>query len=85
MHAAALLGLALLIAQQQPDTRDSRISFPDPPPTGSYVVDEAGLLDASQEREINAIAAEQWRLRRVPIVVVTLRSLDAHDASGYTV
>jgi len=82
LQHAALLCLALLIAPQQ---GDSKISFPARPPAGSYVVDEAELLDDVQEREINAIAAEQMRLRRVPMLVVTIRSLDDHDAAGYTI
>jgi len=81
MHAA-LLGLMLLAAPQR---ADSPVSFPDRPPAGSYVVDEADLLDPRQESEISAIADEQMRLRRVPILVVTIRSLADHDADGYTI
>jgi uncharacterized protein len=76
------LGLSLLVFQQEGGLQ---VSFPDRPPAGTYFVDEAGLIDAERERAINEIAAEQMRLRNIPILVVTIPSLDGYGAAGYTV
>ncbi|MDQ3951005.1 MAG: TPM domain-containing protein [Gemmatimonadota bacterium] len=77
-----LLGLSLLVFQQP---SSSQVSFPDRPTAGTYFVDEAGLIDAERRRAINEIAAEQMRLRNIPILVVTIPSLVAHEAAGYTI
>jgi uncharacterized protein len=77
-----LLGLSLLVFQQE---AGSQVSFPDRPAAGTHVVDEAGLIDAERRRAIDEIAAEQMRLRNIPILIVTIPSLAAHDAAGYTI
>jgi uncharacterized protein len=81
MHTL-LLGLSLLVFQKE---AAPQVSFPDPPAAGTYVVDEAGLIDAERRRAINEIAAEQTKLRNIPILVVTIPSLAAHGAAGYTI
>jgi uncharacterized protein len=77
-----LLGLSLLGFQQE---GGPQVSFPDRPAAGTYFVDEAGLIDAEKGRAINEIAAEQMRLRNIPILVVTIPSLVAYGAAGYTI
>lgn len=60
-------------------------TFPEKPASDSFFADEAGLIGDAEGREINGIAAALLREEKVPLVVVTIRSLAAHDAAGYTI
>lgn len=58
-------------------------SVPAPPPPRHYVVDEAGLLEGASIRLIDSIGV--WRERAgMPLYVLTIRSLAAHDSSDAT-
>lgn len=60
-------------------------TFPPKPDPKNFYVDEAGLLTESAAQSINKIAGTLWQEERVPIIVVTINSLQAHDAVGHTI
>ena len=60
-------------------------SFPAPPAPGRFISDAAGLIGATDGAEIERIAAALFAERGYPIAVVTIRSVAAQGASGYTV
>ncbi len=63
----------------------SAATFPEKPPAEHFYRDEAGLIREAEGRELDRIAAELLKEEQVPIIVVTIESLAAHDAAGYTV
>lgn len=70
---------SLLLALQA-----TAVTIPDRPAAGSYVVDQANLLDARSIADINATAAKSDRRGR-PIYVVTIVSLAEQDAQALTI
>jgi uncharacterized protein len=74
--------LALLVATT---TARADVTFPTPPPEGIFVVDEADLVSDDDETAINADCATLLEERRIPIIVVTIPSLDDYDAGGLSV
>ena len=61
------------------------VSFPDKPPKEHFYVDEAALIGEAEGKEIDRIAGELLKEEKVPIIVVTIQSLAAHDAASYTI
>ncbi len=53
-----------------------------PPPEGEYVLDYAGLIDPEDEQEINEIAAASLAEKAIPIVTVTIESMDQYGGGG---
>jgi uncharacterized protein len=62
-----------------------QVTFPDRPAAENFYVDEAGLIARSEGRAINEVAGALLRDHQVPLVVVTISSLAAHNAPGYTI
>lgn len=60
-------------------------TFPAKPPAENFYVDEAGLIAESERAAINETAKALLRDHHVPIIVVTIPSLAAHNARGYTI
>lgn len=61
------------------------VQFPPKPPTSDYFVDQAGLIAPAEREEINRIAASLLVGEDVPIIVVTIQSLQSYGAAGYTI
>jgi uncharacterized protein len=61
------------------------VTFPEKPAKGRFYVDEAGLIDAAEGKEIDEIAAALLKEEQVPLIVVTIKSLMSHEAAGYTI
>ena len=61
------------------------IRFPTPPPPGTFVVDEAGLLKPAQVAEVTNTASALMASERLPLYVVTVSSLASCEASGETI
>jgi uncharacterized protein len=61
------------------------VSFPDKPSKEHFYVDEAALIGTAEGGEIDRIASELLKEEKVPIIVVTIRSLASHDAASYTI
>ena len=80
--APCLMVLALLLLLPSPL---SALTFPEKPPDTDWLVDEAGLLEAGDMESVNEIASTLFRDERVPLYVVTIRSLAGHDAAGYSI
>lgn len=55
-------------------------TFPEKPPNANWYVDEAGLLTADAARQVDQLASKLFTEQRVPLYVVTVRSLASHDA-----
>jgi uncharacterized protein len=79
---STLLGLTLLVLTA-PVTL--AVSFPDKPPKEHFYVDEAALIADAEGAEIDRIAGELLKGDKIPIIVVTIQSLAAHDAASYTI
>lgn len=77
--AAPLLGLVASAATAQ------HVTFPPKPPPESFYVDEAGIIEPAQRQAINETARSLLLATRIPIFVVTIPSLAAHDAGSYTI
>jgi uncharacterized protein len=60
-------------------------TFPEKPPASHFYSDEAGLIHEAEGREIDRIASDLLKEQKVPVIVVTIDSLAAHDAAGYTI
>jgi uncharacterized protein len=60
-------------------------SFPSPPAPGRFITDTAGLISNDDRAEIGRVAAALLSEHRFPIGVVTIRSLEAQSADGYTI
>jgi uncharacterized protein len=58
------------------------VVFPMRPAPDHWVVDEQGLVSAEDEGAINATCFALWRDERVPLYVVTIRSLADKRATG---
>jgi len=61
------------------------VTFPDKPPKEHFYVDEAALIGDAEGTEIDRVAGELLREQKVPIIVVTIRSLSSHGAASYTI
>ncbi len=66
-------------------TGSASVTFPDAPTLGGIVVDEARLLVPLDQVDLEGLALELKRDRGYPITVVTIQSLSAHGATGYTI
>ena len=82
---STVLMVGLLGAVPLPGTGPAQVSFPDAPPPGRIVVDEARLLVPLHQVDLEGIAGELKRELGYPVTVVTIRSLASHGASGYTI
>jgi uncharacterized protein len=76
---AVVLGFAAWDAEAQ------RVTFPARPPAENFYVDEAGIIAQAEARAIDEAAAALLRDHQVPLIVVTISSLAAHNAAGYTI
>jgi len=83
--ARLLLFSSLLVAGPLADRGWGQVAFPAPPPSGSFVIDEAKLLTPAHRQEVDRIAGALNRERGYPLTVVTIRSLSAQRAAGYTI
>ncbi len=75
--ALLLLGALSLLAGSV-----AAVDYPDKPQGDDFFVDEAGMLDESARATVNTIAKALLSEERIPLFVVTITSLAAHDASG---
>jgi len=57
-------------------------TFPPKPPSSDFFVDLAGLIQPAEAEQINAIALSLLQDDRIPIYVVTIRSLAEFGAAG---
>jgi uncharacterized protein len=83
MVTAAVLVLSVLAVPGE--VRAQGASFPAPPPSGTFWVDDAGVLRDAEAAEIDRVASALLAERDVPILVVTIPSLTARGAAGYTI
>src|SRR5215831_16091101 len=66
-------------------TGPAQVAFPRAPARGAAVVDEAKLIDPLHQVDIEVLASELKREHGYPVTVVTIRSLSAYGATGYTI
>ena len=83
--AAVALAASLLVAFTIAGTGPAPVTFPNAPASGGIVVDEARLIAPLDQVDLEGLAIALKRDRGYPITVVTIRSLSAHGASGYTI
>lgn len=62
-----------------------QVTFPAKPSSENFYVDEAGLIAQGEGQTINEVAGSLLRDDQVPIIVVAISSLTAHNAAGYTI
>ena len=75
-----------LVAWPLVGTGWAQATFPTRPPSGGVIVsDEIGLIRVEDRPEIERIGTALFRDKGYPVCVVTIRSLAAHKASGYTI
>jgi uncharacterized protein len=85
MHATTIRRTAMLLCLVLQAMAARAATFPEKPPTDHFYQDEAGLIGEAEGRELDRIAAELLKEQQVPMIVVTIQSLGAHDAAGYTI
>jgi len=83
--ASVGLAASLLVAFTLAGTGSAPVTFPDAPTLGGIVVDEARLIVPLDQVDLEGLAIALKRDRGFPITVVTIRSLAAHGATGYTI
>jgi uncharacterized protein len=66
-------------------TGSAPVLFPTAPPSGGIVVDEARLIAPLDQVDLEGLAIALRRDRGYPITVVTIQSLSAYGAAGYTI
>jgi uncharacterized protein len=81
----AVLMVGLAGAVPLAGTGPAQVTFPAAPAPGRVVVDEARLILPLHQVDLEGIAGELKRERGYPVTVVTIRSLSAHGAAGYTI
>ena len=59
--------------------------FPDKPPDENFFVDGAGLIQVEDQARVDEIAGKLLREERIPLFVVTIRSLAGQNAAGQSV
>ncbi len=57
-------------------------TYPSKPPSSDFYVDLAALIEPGEAQQINRIALALLQEERIPVYVVTVRSLADFDASG---
>lgn len=72
--------LALGLLWSAPSVRSQ--TFPDRPAQGEFVLDEAVLIHAGDQQQIENACRNLLRDEQIPIVVVTIPSLAKYDASN---
>lgn len=75
--------LAVGLLWSAPSVRSQ--TFPERPAQGEFVLDEAGLIHAGDQQQIEKVCKELLRDEQIPIVVVTIPSLAKYDASNIEV
>jgi uncharacterized protein len=80
-----VLMVGLLGAVPLAGTGPAQVTFPAPPGPGQIVVDEARLIVPLHQVDMEGLAGELKREHGYPVTVVTIRSLSAHGAGGYTI
>jgi uncharacterized protein len=82
----AVIVLAILLFVLAPGAPAlATVTFPSKPPAEHFYADAAGLIDEREGREIDVIAAALLREEKIPLIVVTIPSLAAQGAAGYTI
>ena len=81
----AALMVGLLGAVPLAGTGPAQVTFPDAPGPGQIVVDEARLIVPLHQVDLEGLAGELKREHGYPVTVVTIRSLSAHGAAGYSI
>lgn len=76
---------AALLANLAGDVQAQQAGFPAKPASSSFYVDEAALIAPAEGQAINEVAKALLRDDQVPLIVVTIASLTAHNAAGYTI
>jgi len=80
-----VLIVGLLGAVPLAGTGPAQVTFPAAPAGGAAVVDEARLIAPLHQVDIEGLALELKREHGYPVTVVTIQSLSAHGAGGYTI
>jgi uncharacterized protein len=83
--ALAVLTVGLLGAVPLAGTGPAQVAFPSAPAPGRFVVDDAKLIAPLDQVDLEGLATELKREHGYPIAVITIRSLAAQGASGYTI
>lgn len=79
--STGLFAVALLLSA--PAVRSQ--TFPERPAQGEFVLDEAVLIHAGDQQQIENVCKNLLRDEQIPIVVVTIPSLAKYDASNIEV
>jgi uncharacterized protein len=83
--ASVALTASLLVAFTFAGMGSAPVLFPTAPPPGGIVVDEARLIAPLDQVDLEGLAIALRRDRGYPITVVTIQSLSAYGAAGYTI
>jgi len=83
--ASVALTASFLVAFTLAGTGSAPVLFPAAPPSGGIVVDEARLIAPLDQVDLEGLAIALKRDRGYPITVVTIQSLSAYGAAGYTI
>jgi uncharacterized protein len=76
---------ALMVLVAGTSAAEGAPTFPAAPPSGRVVSDAANLINGGDASEIARLADALYSEKQYPIRVVTIRSLAAHGADGYTI
>lgn len=83
--ASVALSASLLVGFTLAGTGSAPVLFPAAPPSGGIVVDEARLIAPLDQVDLEGLAIALRSERGYPITVVTIQSLSAYGATGYTI
>jgi uncharacterized protein len=77
-----MIGQAIPLVLAIATAQSTNPTYPARPIGRGSICDEAGILSESDEAEIRSISDRLFTDTRVPIVVVTIQSLESHGARG---
>ncbi len=80
-HLIPLIALLWIVPPAPARAAGSTIDL-EPPPAGEFVLDRAGLLDATQKAAIEEISRKLLAEHQTPLVVVTINSMADHWPHG---
>jgi uncharacterized protein len=84
-HTRIYLTLALLATLSLYLPSGHSLTYPPKPKRTDYFSDQAYMIKPEQRTEINKIAAALLNEEKIPLYVVTIKSLSDHEASGMSI
>lgn len=85
MRTALAFSLLAALLCTDSAVRADEVGYPKPPGEREFILDEAGLISTHDAEEIKRVCTALLDEKRVPIIVVTLRSIGDYTSADWTI